>query len=192
MTPLLTIIGVLVVSMLLLVLLVLSIPWVISLTGDTAERRVSVDVRAIRAGSPIGFAVSPTERSREPSVARDASFPSMRRRDKPKKVRSRGRTRRMVRAMPDLMSGLLSTIRIERLAVSGRLGLDDPAETGQLFGILMPLRFMATGTRFAVDIEPDFDGPSFNGRFDARLRFQPVRAMPAAMRFGWRVFAGHS
>lgn len=94
--------------------------------------------------------------------------------------------------MPDLASGLLSTIRIEHLVVSGRLGLEDPADTGQLFGLLMPLRFMTTGRRFAFDIEPDFDGPSLDARFDAQFRLRPVSAIPAAMRFGWRVFARSS
>ena len=98
----------------------------------------------------------------------------------------------MVRATPRLIRGVLAAFRIERLQVRGRIGLPDPADTGQLFGALLPLSFSFPGPRYAIDLQPDFGGATLDGNLEAQVRIAPIRAVLPALRFGWDVFVRRS
>ncbi|MDJ0626805.1 MAG: DUF2953 domain-containing protein [Rhodobacter sp.] len=114
---------------------------------------------------------------------------------KTKRKRAGGASRetmgRMLRAGPDLVFGLLRQIRIERFLLTVRFGLDDPAETGQLFGMLAPIaqapQWML-GPPVSVSLTPVFDRPCAAGEADIVLSLRPVRLVPPAARFAWRAF----
>lgn len=99
---------------------------------------------------------------------------------------------RAVRATPRLLGDLLRPIHLTRLAVDADVGLADPADTGQLFGLFTALRYARpSGSTISVDVRPDFTGPRASGRLDAELSFIPVAFVPPGVRFAWRVFGPH-
>ena len=172
-----------------LLLLALIIPWFVSVTAvaDPA-RHWAVEFRPFAEGFPgrMRFAA--------PSGATRARRKARRERPRPPRAasgrgaRGRQRTRRMIRAAPQLLAGLLSVFRIDRLRLQGRIGLADPADTGRLFGVLMPVAFAWRGRRMQIDLQPDFSGPVLDGVAEARIRVVPIRAVPPAARFVWQVF----
>ncbi|MDF0601521.1 DUF2953 domain-containing protein [Psychromarinibacter sp. C21-152] len=115
---------------------------------------------------------------------------------KPGRRRKRGtsgkrRGRRMIRAAPRLLQDLLRQVRIERLDLDGCFGLGDPAETGQVFGMLAPLAYgggwmLGPGARLAVT--PVFDRACLEGRGDVMVAVVPLALVPPAIRFAWAVF----
>ena len=62
---------------------------------------------------------------------------------------------RLVRALP-------GAVRIRNLALSGRFGFEDPAQTGHICGLLWPLSAVLPG-RIRVDMRPDFTESSTSG-----------------------------
>jgi hypothetical protein len=119
------------------------------------------------------------------------------RKSKPEKSRRRGRRAgggavspaRIAGAVPELLAELLGAIRIDRLEVEARFGLDDPAETGALYGRLTPILF-GLGARppVALAVAPVFSGPELGGRAMADVSLIPARWLPPALRFAWRAF----
>lgn len=84
---------------------------------------------------------------------------------------------------------MLKPIHVERLAVDGVLGLDDPADTGQLFGVVTAARYaLPARGPVSIALQPDFAGPSASGTIEACLRFIPIALVPPVTRFAWRVF----
>lgn len=61
------------------------------------------------------------------------------------------------------------------------MGLDDPADTGRLMGVLAPFRAFAGSismgrkANFSVQLRPDFSGPRFTGQCHASVRFIPLQ-----------------
>lgn len=94
----------------------------------------------------------------------------------------------MLRATPDLVRGVLRAVRVERLRVDGAFGLADPADTGQLFGLLCPLLYaLPPSPRREITLRPVFEGPSLTGEAEGRVGVTLAPALGAALRFGWRV-----
>jgi len=112
--------------------------------------------------------------------------------DKKKSKKGRAMAKRapaMLKAMPDLVAGLLKTIHFERLDIDGEFGLGDPADTGQLYGRLTPLIYGTAGSRkISVALRPDFDTARLSGTIDAMLSVRPAALLPPAIRFAWRSF----
>ena len=91
--------------------------------------------------------------------------------------------------LPDLLTGLIDAFRFEHLRVDAVVGLDDPADTGALFGMLSALvHGLGGGERVSLTLAPDFDAPGLRGSADAALSVTLARLLPPAARFGWRVF----
>lgn len=91
--------------------------------------------------------------------------------------------------LPDLLQGLIAAVRFEHLRVDAAVGLDDPADTGALFGMLSPVVYgLGGGARVSLALAPDFDAPGLRGSADAALSVTLARLVPPAVRFGWRVF----
>lgn len=97
---------------------------------------------------------------------------------------------RLMRELPGFLLAALRRIRILRLTVDADLGLGDPAETGRLFGTLMPLQhaLRLPGTRIAL--RPDFARLRCDGVAEAVLRLIPLALIPPALALGWRVLRG--
>lgn len=113
---------------------------------------------------------------------------------KPKRKRNKashrlGRAKDMAGNFPALINRLLRRIHIED--VSGRLefGFDDPAETGQVFGLLCPVIYgMPPLGRINMSIRPIFSRPVFEGNIDVLLKFTPITLLGPIARFAWRSF----
>lgn len=69
------------------------------------------------------------------------------------------------------------------------MGLEDPADTGRVMGMLAPLRVftkkMAFGqdSNVAIQVTPDFSGPRFTGHCCASVQFVPLKLIGLFMGF---------
>jgi len=95
----------------------------------------------------------------------------------------------LVAALPDLISGLLRSIRIDSLSLIGEFGVGDPADTGHLYGILTPLIFgTAAKPDTRIIIRPNFDNRCLSGALETRLSMIPATLISPLLGFAWRVF----
>lgn len=91
------------------------------------------------------------------------------------------------RAVLDLIVELIRQIKIVWIRVEAEFGLDDPADTGALYGALVPL--LQTGRHCAgidLDIRPDFKETRIAGKIDAAVDLVPIRLVPPILRFASR------
>ncbi len=133
-----------------------------------------------------------------PPISIHDSARRRRRRERPTAKRKRpsiaprralARIPRVIAAAPGLPAGLLRPIQLERLTVDADIGLADPADTGQLFGLLAAVTHSRPPTAaVSIAVRPDFTGPRASGELDAELSFIPVAFIPPGVRFAWRVF----
>ena len=99
-----------------------------------------------------------------------------------------GRASRALVAAPRLLISLLRPVRLDRLAIDADIGLSDPADTGQLVGMLTPLMWALPGSDVVdIAIRPDFSGPCVEGELDADVSFVPAALVPPLAVFAWRV-----
>jgi hypothetical protein len=91
------------------------------------------------------------------------------------------RTPGLIRRVIKLLSDLSAALKPRRLRVHFTIGMEDPADTGRLWGLLAPLR-MLFGTRsigkssgVSFEIKPDFLGPRFSGYSCASVQFVPLK-----------------
>lgn len=107
-------------------------------------------------------------------------------RDKPR--RTRLDARRALQEMPRLLADTLAGIHLDLLRLDARIGLADPAQTGQLFGMLCPLAFSLPPGRAEIAVTPDFGQPGLSGRGELAIHFTPARLAWPALRTGFRLF----
>lgn len=100
----------------------------------------------------------------------------------------KGVARRMIRALPGLVRGELRRIHVDRLSVDADFGLDDPAETGRLYGWVTPLIYGIRSPRIALGLRPDFTGPRLSGRAEAAMHLTPAALLGPVISFAWTVF----
>jgi hypothetical protein len=94
-----------------------------------------------------------------------------------------------MRSVNDLFWQLLDCIEIRQLSVEGRFGTGDPAETGQIFGLLSPL-IHGLGpicSRGRIDLRPEFREACLEGHLVGEIAVTPFRLVPPFARFGWRL-----
>ena len=129
-------------------------------------------------------------------VIHDSTLQKQRRKDpraKEKKARRSHRRSgwipRALVAAPQLATGLLEPFHLEHLAIDADIGLADPADTGQLFGML------AAGNHalprppcMSIVVRPDFSGSRASAELYAVLSFVPILLIPPGVRFAWHVF----
>ena len=83
-----------------------------------------------------------------------------------------------------LVRGLIGRLHIRRLRLHVRLGLDDPADTGRLWGVVGPLAWAVpapAGGRVAI--EPDFTGASFRVDGVGTIRIVPIEIVATLLAF---------
>jgi hypothetical protein len=91
------------------------------------------------------------------------------------------RTPGLVRRVIQLMRDLSCALRPRRARVEFVIGMEDPADTGRLWGLLAPLRLLfgrrsiGKSSGISVEITPDFLGPRFTGYSCASVQFVPLR-----------------
>jgi len=108
-----------------------------------------------------------------------------RRRDVFAVLRTPGFMRRLIHLLRDL----LQSARPRRVRIQFLIGMDDPADTGRLWGALAPLRFLfgkkSIGKESSVSIEltPDFAGARFKGYSCASVQFVPLKMIALVLGF---------
>jgi len=98
----------------------------------------------------------------------------------------RRRLPRLIRAAPSLIADTFAGLHLDRLQAHGRIGLDDPAETGQLYGQLCPLIYAPQSKRISLCVTPDFDHRGLAGHMLLEFHFQVVRLAWPTLRLIWR------
>jgi hypothetical protein len=186
--------GVLVVVAVLavLILALLVTPLCLDVTMCTSPKwRLKVAVRlfgGLTPPIPIHDSDRQRAKQKEPSHARI--------RQKKEAGRSRptfARVRRVVSAAPHLLIDLLRPIHIQYLKVDLDVGLMDPADTGQLFGLLVPVIYSRRQTdAVSIAVRPDFTSARLSGEITGMLTFIPVAFIPPAIRFAWCAFGSRS
>lgn len=89
-------------------------------------------------------------------------------------IRQRPFRQRIYRFAGDLWR----SVKKENMHVRARLGLGDPADTGQLWAVVGPVSGMLAGLKGAsVAIEPDFADPTFEFAGSGRLRLVPLQVV---------------
>ncbi len=112
--------------------------------------------------------------------------------EQPRSVRPRGRfsagsmlrTEGFARRCLRFAGQLLRSAHIRELELVGRVGFDDPADTGQLWALLGPLNGLASTLHPArVSIEPDFAGEVLEVEGVGDLRVVPGRVIVVVLAF---------
>lgn len=83
-----------------------------------------------------------------------------------------------------LLAELVRSLGWRRGRVALRVGLDDPADTGELCALVWPALVLLPGrSGLRVEFQPDFAGASFDAQAEGSGRFVPVLAVAALGRF---------
>jgi hypothetical protein len=108
-----------------------------------------------------------------------------RRRDLRAALRTPGMVPRLIRLLRDL----LRSSRPRRFRAEVVIGLEDPADTGRLWGMLAPLRFLfgkrglGKASNISIEITPDFSGPRFQAYSCASVRLVPLKMIALLLGF---------
>ncbi|NKX44698.1 hypothetical protein [Roseicyclus persicicus] len=141
------------------------LPWHLRVEATTAPPRLRLSLRLLAGIAPAIPLAPGGPRTRRPAPRRTRRPPSLHR------LQGTGR----------LVAALLGAVGLRRLRLSGRFGLDDPADTGALYGLVQTAR--ASGA--ALDLAPDFSGPCLDLAAEGTLILRPARVAAALIRFGW-------
>ena len=85
-------------------------------------------------------------------------------------VRTCGSLRRTAR----LVVTLFRQVRFEEICVHTMFGLEDPADTGMVYGFLTPVLAAARARRLDVDCRPMFTETGWKGSVRATIRVRPL------------------
>ena len=118
----------------------------------------------------------------------------LKKKNRPKAKRSRtgggpGRMKRMGRNIPALAFNVLNCISLDD--INGRItfGLEDPADTGFVFGLFSPIAYgLPPSKRVHMQVQPVFDRATFDGSVDVAFSVTPITLLPPIVRFGWHSF----
>ena len=94
-------------------------------------------------------------------------------------VRTEGFVWRIVRLVKDLGQ----RVSYHDVHAHVDFGLDDPADTGRLYGALAPFLVAATTRGFDVRCRPDFEGSGLRGSCGARIQMRPLSMMSVLVKF---------
>jgi hypothetical protein len=87
-------------------------------------------------------------------------------------------------AVVRLIEAIFASLAVRDFEGELTIGLDDPADTGMLMGVLIPTSIALswlTGRSFTIS--PSFERVIFEGRGSLIVRFSPVQVLPAIVRF---------
>lgn len=99
------------------------------------------------------------------------------------------RTRGLLRGLVQFLRDVLRALRPRRLCVELVIGMQDPADTGRLAGVLAPLRVLfgrrtlGKASNVSIEVTPDFSGPRFQGYSSASVQFVPLRLIALVIGF---------
>ena len=175
-------------AMLVLVCLLLITPVFVSVHLATSPQfAYRVEMRALAGLAPR---LTLTKEPRKGSVAKPNPKPA-----KPKRRRMsrfKGVHGSVVRAVPPLIGGILHRIHLAELHIDADYGLNDPADTGQLCGLLMPLQYTCPmAASVSLDLRPDFTRTCLNGSLTAIIRVTAAALLVPVSQFAWRAYGPH-
>ncbi len=169
-----------------LLIAVLVLPVRFRLQGQAGETiRLRVDLHTLGGLGPA-VAVLDTAKRRNGKPRRE--------RKKKEKAAASSHSARSLSRLPirnifRLIVELLRQFRIVWIRGEGEFGLDDPADTGTLYGILAPIVYTVRhAADIDLDIRPDFEKSCLSGSIDTAVDVIPFRLLPPVARFGWRTF----
>lgn len=165
-------------------LLVIALSGRITVTGEVGTERRAVRIRYLF----FTFRV-PSERQSEAKRARDESEDEATKAEPGKTQKKGGDALAWLRLLPDGLQALkhglgylFRRLRIDDLRVSGRIGTDDPADTGMLMGMIYALYGSLQPWSRAVEmaIAPNFDEEEYtiSLRGCVSVRLGVLAAMP--------------
>ncbi len=94
-------------------------------------------------------------------------------------VRTEGLAGRILRLFRDLAPRL----SFQDVYLRVDFGLDDPADTGRLYGTLAPFLVAAASSGFDVRCRPDFQEPSLRGSYGGQIRARPISLLSVVVGF---------
>ncbi|MEM8837541.1 MAG: DUF2953 domain-containing protein [Pseudomonadota bacterium] len=186
--------GILLWSFLILLALVILIIGAVVLTPMTLGLIIKTEPKLrVKVGiAPFfGLARITLHDSAEPSKE-EPKKPDEPKPDKPWRPSKRtvGYGRRAIAAFPDLLSSIWHRVFLDHLKIDADIGLGDPADTGQLYGLLIaPAMLTSNSERIDIAIRPDFMKERLSGEIDAALRFTPAAFFWPILVFLTRVVA---
>lgn len=93
-------------------------------------------------------------------------------------------TRGLLPAVLRLGRRTLRSLRTRHLVAHLRVGLDDPADTGTMWGLLWPaLALPASSLPIGIRVEPAFDGPALALALEGEVRVIPALVVGNVVRF---------
>jgi hypothetical protein len=165
----------LLVAILAILLAALLLPWHVRFVGRTAPPRARVELRLFAGHAPaIPIPLGPSKKK-----DRDAKH------EEEKIRRRKKRKRRIPAGIADLAFGVLEALRLHHIRIAGRIGLEDPADTGILWGYLAPLTYGLSGPGRVIHLAPDFTGACLDLEASGDVAIRPVRLLRAGAAFGW-------
>ena len=94
-------------------------------------------------------------------------------------VRTDGLVGRILRLFRDV----LSQVSFQAVYLRVEFGLDDPADTGRLYGTLAPFVVAATSMGFDVRCLPDFQDARLQGSCGGQMRVRPISLLGVVIGF---------
>ena len=86
------------------------------------------------------------------------------------------------------LRAMIGRIHVDACRLSVAFGLDDPADTGLVYGLITPAVYGLGSERCQVSVEPDFSCRRFAGQAEVELRFTAIAVVWPAIRFGLRLW----
>ena len=97
-------------------------------------------------------------------------------------VRTEGLAGRMLQLLRDLAP----QFSFQDVYLRVDFGLDDPADTGRLYGTLAPFLVAATSSGFDVRCRPDFQDAGLRGSCGGQIRARPISLLSVVVSFSAR------
>ena len=94
-------------------------------------------------------------------------------------ARTEGLAGRVLRLLRDVAS----RFSVHPLHLHVVFGLGDPADTGRLFGTMVPFLVAAESYGLDVQCQPDFEDAGLRGSFSGRVRVRPITLMSLMLGF---------
>ena len=103
---------------------------------------------------------------------------------RPRQFIAMARTRGVISHTLKLVQRLMRATKIRELELDLVFGLGEPAETGQLYGVVRPAAiYVESITPLNISVEPDFQKAILRGSFNASIRIYPIRIIPPLILF---------
>ena len=176
-----------------LLVLLLSVPIDLSFSLERNERfrsRVRIGWLFGLMGKDLGGMGNGNEANQEERPSQEAQKKEPSQDEKPKKqgrrrkrspkpflavIRTRGLPGHLLR----FARRMLRAIRVRELNLGLQVGLGDPAETGQLLGLVSPVAARVGAIPgVQISVEPDFYEETFRGYCNGSVRIYPIRMVP--------------